>query len=81
MEDAVVSLEAPGTDWTSLVRFVERSGRPLWLEAEGQIYGVLLPTDKARRLMGKCAVQSKIEGLPCSKGSEANIQAERFVEE
>jgi hypothetical protein len=81
MEDAVVSLEAPGTDWTSLVRFVERSGRPLWLEAEGQIYGVLLPTDQARRLMGKCTVQSKPEGLVYNKGLEANIQEEPFAEE
>lgn len=52
MEHAVVSLEALGTDWPNLVRFVERSGLPLWLEADGEIRGVLLPAREARRLMG-----------------------------
>ena len=55
MEHAVVSLEAPGTDWPKLVRFVERSGQPIWLEADGEIRGVLLPAGEARRLMGGCA--------------------------
>lgn len=56
MEQTVVSLEAPGTDWARLVRFVERSGEPLWLEAGGEIRGVLLPSDQARRLMAKRAL-------------------------
>ncbi len=52
MEQQIVSLEAPGTDWTRLIRFVERSGQPLWIEADGEIHGVLLPSDQARRLLG-----------------------------
>ena len=62
MEHGIVSLDAPGTDWAGLVRFVERSGQPLWLEAEGEIRGVLLPTGQARRLMGRWSVQRSTHG-------------------
>ncbi len=52
MDHAVVSLEASGTDWLRLVQFVEQSGQPLWIEADGKIRGVLLPAWEARYLMG-----------------------------
>lgn len=53
MDHITVSLEAPGTDWAQLARFVEHSGRPLWLEADGEVRGVLLPATEARRFMGR----------------------------
>jgi hypothetical protein len=53
IEHAIVPLGAPETNWNELVRFVERSGQPVWLEADGEIHGVLLPTTQARRLMGQ----------------------------
>ncbi|HSH81855.1 MAG TPA: hypothetical protein VLA19_25290 [Herpetosiphonaceae bacterium] len=62
MEHAVVSLEALGIDWPKLVRFVERSGLPLWLEADGEIRGVLLPAREARRLMGGCVARGETPG-------------------
>jgi hypothetical protein len=51
MEYMIVPLEAPGTTWANLVRFVERSGQPLWLEADGEVRGVLLPAAGIPRLM------------------------------
>ena len=62
MEHAIVSLESPGTDWAGLVRFVERSGQPLWLEADGEIRGVLLPTGEARLLLGRWSVPRRPHG-------------------
>jgi hypothetical protein len=53
MEPAIVSLEATDMDWFRLVRFVEKSGTPLWLEAGGEVRGVLLPPAQARRLFGQ----------------------------
>src|SRR3954454_7319149 len=61
MEQRIVSLEAPGTDWTRLIRFVERSGQPLWIEADGEIHGVLLPSDQARRLLGYYTMEHDTE--------------------
>src|SRR4051794_26668350 len=61
MEQRIVSLEAPGTDWTRLIRFVERSGQPLWIEVDGEIHGVLLPSDQARRLLGYYAMEHGTE--------------------
>ena len=50
--DNIISLSATHIDWELLTRMVERSGLPLWLELDGTVQGVLLPSSDARRLMG-----------------------------
>ena len=74
--DAVVSLEASGTDWLRLVRFVERSGQPLWLEADGEIRGVLLPAREARYLLGDRVAQG---GTACG-ADDPGMQASPLCE-
>ena len=49
----VISLSTPELDWEVLVRTVERTGAPLWLELNGTIQGVLLPAANAQRLLGR----------------------------
>lgn len=58
--DHVISLNSPDLDWELLAQTVERAHEPLWLEVGGMIRGVLLPSDAARRLMGRY-VQSHAE--------------------
>jgi hypothetical protein len=50
--DHMISLSRVDLDWEVLVRMVERTKRPLWLEIEGTVQGVVLPATEARRLMG-----------------------------
>ena len=59
--DHVISLNSPDLDWELLAQTVERVHEPLWLEVGGMIRGVLLPSDAARRLMGRY-VQGHAEG-------------------
>lgn len=40
-------------DWEVLARGVERTHYPLWLELDGTVQGVLLPSVDAQRLMGR----------------------------
>jgi hypothetical protein len=63
MEPTIVSLEATDMDWFRLVRFVETSGTPLWLEAGGEVRGVLLPPVQARRLFGQSMEPNRGEGI------------------
>jgi len=51
--DTVISLGTPDLDWEVLTRVVERTGTPIWLELDGTIQGVLLPTSEAHRLLGR----------------------------
>ena len=51
--DSIISLSATDIDWELLARNVERSGLPVWLELDGTVQGVLLPSSDARRLMGQ----------------------------
>ncbi len=48
----IVSLSTPNLDWAVLTRVVEM-GTPIWLELDGTIQGVLLPTTDAHRLLGQ----------------------------
>jgi hypothetical protein len=73
MEYAIVPLEAPDTDWANLVRFVERSGQPLWLEAEGEVRGVLLPIARVRRLMAQLAGEQTGELASSDECEEARV--------
>ncbi len=50
---------------------MERSGQPLWLEADGEIRGVLLPAHEARRLMGGCVAHGGTTGGVHDPGLEA----------
>ncbi len=50
--DQMISLNTMDLDWEVLVRMVERTKRPVWLEIEGTVQGVLLPAKDAQRLMG-----------------------------
>ncbi len=49
----IISLSTPDLDWAVLTRVVERTGTPIWLEVDGTIQGVLLPTREAQRLLGQ----------------------------
>jgi len=49
----IISLSTPNLDWAVLARTVERTGMPIWLEVDGTIQGVLLPTNEAQRLLGQ----------------------------
>jgi hypothetical protein len=49
----IISLSNPELDWEMLVRTVERTGAPIWLELNGAVQGVLLPTLNAQRLLGR----------------------------
>jgi hypothetical protein len=49
----IISLSNPELDWEMLVRMVEQTGAPLWLELNGVVQGVLLPAVNARRLLGR----------------------------
>jgi hypothetical protein len=51
--DTVISLGTPNLDWAVLARVVERTNTPVWLELDGTIQGVLLPTSEAHRLLGQ----------------------------
>ena len=51
--DNMISLSTQDIDWEVLARTVERTGTPLWLELDGTVQGVLLPSSDARRLMGQ----------------------------
>ena len=72
IEHAIVALDAPETNWAELVRFVERSGQPVWLEADGEIHGVLLPTIRARHLMAQLTREADQEaaGILTKNSSE-----------
>ena len=50
--DHMISLHTMQLDWEVLVRLVERTQRPVWLEIDGTVQGVLLPATDAQRLMG-----------------------------
>ena len=80
MEQTIVSLEAPGSDWARLVRFVERSGQPLWLEADGEIRGILLPIAQARRLMGCWARQRSTQGAAQSPSGDGTNPQDPWYE-
>jgi hypothetical protein len=75
MEPTIVSLEATDMDWFRLVRFVETSGTPLWLEAGGEVRGVLLPPVQARRLFGQLMEQNRGEGIPSHERSRRDMPA------
>ena len=75
MEPTIVSLEATDMDWFHLVRFVETSGTPLWLEAGGEVRGVLLPPVQARRLFGQLMEQNRGEGIPSHERSRQDMPA------
>ena len=75
MEPTIVSLEATDMDWFRLVRFVETSGTPLWLEAGGEVSGVLLPPVQARRLFGQLMEQNRGEGIPSHERSRRDMPA------
>ena len=47
-----ISLSARNLDWEHLVRLVERTNQPVWLELDGTLQGVLLGTTDAYRLFG-----------------------------
>ncbi len=72
MDYRLLALDAPDLSWPRLVRDVERSGQPLWLEADGEIRGVLLPTAEARRLFGRYISQN-VEELPLPSSDQNKL--------
>lgn len=69
----IISLSTPNLDWEILARTVERTGMPIWLELEGTVQGVLLPSSAAHRLMGRYT-QARRE--PTEETPAASTQAD-----
>lgn len=70
---SIISLRTPDLDWEVLVRSVERTGVPVWLELDGVLQGVLLAPTEVHRLLGH-ALQAHPTPAPLNVPEQARSE-------
>lgn len=74
-----VSLTA-AVDWRTVVDTVQRTGAPVALEMDGTVYGVLLPTEDATRVVARYADREQARYTPPSAGGIQNDHEPTYID-